>query len=52
MNINCFYYGGYFVLMAGLRLFLIVGPGFRGYVASLCAAMEAIDGVINGVCEY
>jgi len=47
-----FEYNGFTVLCLGLYRYLIQGPGFRGYTASVIEAVKIIDGVIAGQCEY
>ena len=45
-----FVYDGFTVLRLGLYRYLIQGPGFRGYTASVIEAVKIIDGVIAGQC--
>ena len=47
----CFIYCGYTVSRLGLRLFLVIGPDFRGFETSVSTAIKTIDGIISGRCE-
>jgi hypothetical protein len=47
-----FEYYGFFICRIDLHSYLVTGPGFRGYTASVIEAVKIIDGVIAGQCEY
>jgi hypothetical protein len=47
-----FEYMGFTIHHIGLRRYLVIGSGFRGYIASVIEAVKIIDGFIAGQCEY
>jgi hypothetical protein len=47
-----FEYLGFIVHRLAMRLYLVTGPGFRGYATSENQARQTIDGVIAGQCDY
>ena len=47
-----FEYLGFIVHWLAIGSYLVTGPGFRGYTASVIEAVKIIDGVIAEQCEY
>jgi hypothetical protein len=45
-----FEYLGFIVHRLALGLYLVTGPYFRGYTASVIEAVKIIDGIIAGQC--